>query len=251
MLLPIGDSISVPVEIVCPTAVPPLSISGELVVFSGTHCRVRTESHRSQIADCARLVVSIDGPRGLRFLCTVDKTQANTIELQIQRIVHKDKRDFPRVSAAVSLRYHLLDAEPSSVHRAWQKGIEEVSHVLEWHSPNKFINFSRSGLQFTDSRNCIEGDQLMIELQFAGSSIIHRLLGRVVRVEALSEDRCTRNFDAVPAHGEHPRGQDTHSVAINFDRISNRVEEALSRATVRQQMKEIEWKQSDSLKTGA
>jgi len=193
-------------------------------------------------------VISLAGPRGLRFLGAVTKADENDIELYIQRIVHKDKRDYPRVSASIDLRYHVLNDDDSPIiHTAWQKGIQDVSHALKWHAPNSFVNFSRSGLQFTDQQNCTNGDRLMFELQLPNSSLMHRLVGQVVRVEKLTEDSATKSFDALQTR----RAGDTHSFAVQFDNVPNTVEEALSRATVEQQMKEIEWKQIERAKAGS
>jgi hypothetical protein len=212
-------------------------------MFSGSHCRLRAHPHRSSIDPGTRIVVSIAGPRGLRILGIVVDTDSEDIEVRVVRVVHKDKRNYPRVSASVDLRYHVLtDQDPVSIQDAWCKGLQDVSHVFDWASPHTFVNFSRSGLQFTDKWHCAPGDMIMIELQLPKSSMIHRLTGQVMRVEEITKETRARCFEAV----QHSRVGDTHAVAVRFHDAARSVEEALSRATVEQQIREIEWKHVQS-----
>ena len=214
-------------------------------MFSGNQCRLRTQAHRSTIEPGTRIVISIVGPRGLRILGRVIDLDAEQFEVRVVRIVHKDKRNYPRVSASVDLRYHVrTDQDPLSVQDAWRKGIHDVSHIFDWASPNTFVNFSRSGLQFTDRLRCKAGDVVMIELQLPKSSIIHRLTGQVMRVEAITKESRARSFEAV----QKSRVGDTHAVAVRFDDAASSVEEALSRATVEQQIRDIEWKHGQTAK---
>ena len=229
----------------CPSANPALSTPGELIKFSGTHCWVRLDVSCSELIDKSRIVISVQGPRGLRILGLVSHASDSELEVRILRVVHKDKRDYPRVSAAIDLRYHLVSVRDSdTIQNAWKQGIQEISHVLEWTTPHNFVNFRRSGLQFTDKSRCVVGNRMMLEIQLPDSSIIHRLIGIVVRVEKLDEAVRSRSFEAV----QKSRPEDTHSVAVRFHGVANSVEEALSRATVDQQMREIEWRQAENAK---
>ena len=142
-------------------------------MFSGTHCRVELDALGSEIKAQSRIVISIVGPRGLRILGLVTEADAEELEIKILRVVHKDKRDYPRVSASIDLRYHLVAEHDSQViQNAWKKGIQEISHVLSWTTPHNFVNFSRSGLQFTDRERCVVGNRIMLELQLPNSSIL-------------------------------------------------------------------------------
>jgi len=207
-----------------------------MIRFTGSHCHVRVPNVRSDVKENTRIVISFVGPKGLRILGLVETVSANTYTIEILRIVHKDKRDYARVCSQVRIRYHVLTERDSVAQRsAWERGLEDVATSFQWQTPNNHVNFSRSGMQLLHTDSCVVGNRVLLEVGFLESKLNHRLSGIVVRVEKISAEMRKRSFDSLQQKAE----ADTHAIAIKFQTVNQDVEEAFSRATVEQQIREI------------
>lgn len=233
---------AVPVEVICPGARPPICAQGSMIRFTGSHCHVRVPNVRSDVKKDTRIVISFVGPKGLRVLGLVEAVENNTYVIAILRIVHKDKRDYPRVCSNVRIRYHILtESDSGAIRTAWERGLEDVSTYLNWQTPNSFVNFSRSGLQMLHVDDCVVGNRLLLEVGFIESNQNHRLSGIVVRVDEITESMRKRSFDSL----QKKTNADTHAIAVKFQAVNQQVEEAFSRATVEQQIREISLRQGN------
>ncbi|MEE2903331.1 MAG: hypothetical protein VYC39_13435 [Myxococcota bacterium] len=214
-----------------------------MIRFTGSHCHVRVPNVRSDVKENTRIVISFVGPKGLRILGLVGSVRDNTYIIEILRIVHKDKRDYARVCSEVRIRYHVITERDSVAQRAaWEQGLEDVSAFLEWQTPNKHVNFSRSGMQLLHTNCCVVGNRVLLEVGFLESKLNHRLSGIVVRVDEISEEMQKRSFDSLQQKSK----ADTHAIAIKFQTVNHEVEEAFSRATVEQQIREISLQQGNT-----
>ena len=134
------------------------------------------------------------------------------------------------------IRYHILtEHDSAAVRAAWEKGLEDVTTYLNWQKPNSFVNFSRSGLQMLHTDLCVVGNRILLEVGFLESNLNHRLSGMVVRVDEINEAMQKRSFDSL----QQKTANDSHAIAIRFQAVNQQVEEAFSRATVEQQIREI------------
>ena len=150
----------------CPTADPPVHVAGVMTRFEGSSCIVEVSSAGALVPEGARAVVSVTSHGGMRILGAVTASEGDRLDMEIIRVVRKDKRDYPRMFGGIELRYRVVPEEEMALaERAWTAGLAGVSDDHPWHEPDPFMNFSGSGIRFRDRDACEAGDQLLIEMK--------------------------------------------------------------------------------------
>ena len=221
MFLPVGDSIDVPVELICPTADPPVMVEARLRAFSGEQCDIELTAPEPGLEVGARVVLTVAREDGLRLLGAVTAVNGTTIELDVGRPTRQDKRDYPRVDGGVDMRYRVLgEGEDDRTAHAWLHGLSEVDDDDAWHEPDPYMNVSGSGLRFQDDKHCETGDLLLVDLDVPTFEGRVRSVARVVRTE-------------------RARSRRSHYIAAQFEHLPSEAREALTRFTLLQQHAEL------------
>lgn len=224
MLVPVGQSISLPVQIVCATSAPPLHVEGILVEYDGKTCEVELPAAAS-ISAGTQVIVSLEKGGGLRMITELVEVRGQHLQLRVTRVSRRDKRDYPRQDAGIDLRYQVVRTDRTRRSApAFINGLSDVSDPEPWFEPHPFMNFSGSGVRFEDEENCAAEDQVLLQLRLPTSERWYHAIGVVVRVEAM----------------EMPSSGRSHHVAIQFTELPPDAVEALTRFTLDCQLRAME-----------
>lgn len=152
----------------------------------------------------ARVVLSIlgDHPRRVSGRATVRAERRLTV--RALGIVRPEKRRFPRLVAAIGLRWRHLQAEGAGA----------------WHEPDPLMSFSVGGFAFgAGAEDTQEGALLALEFQVGHAGPLHAAVARVVRV------------------APRPDGEvvdlETHEVSVELTEAPHAAREALAELTLR------------------
>ncbi len=223
MLVPIGESVSVPAQVVCPTSSPPIHVEGTLVEYDGEACVV-TLPAAADVPTGAQVILSLES-KGLRMITEAIESEGDRLRLRVCRVSRKDKRDYPRQDAGVELRYQVVRTERTRRSTpAFLNGLSDMSDPEPWHEPHPFMNFSGSGVRFEHTPTCDAGDELRLQIRLPIEDSWHHATGRVVRVEPC----------------ETPLEERTHHIAVQFEALPGDAVDALTRYTLDCQLLEME-----------
>lgn len=160
--------------------------------------------------------VIVEGPWSVRIMGTIAAQEGDSVRVTATRAIEKDRRAAPRAMGGVEMRYAVV-SHPSEVD-AWMSHAE---HPLggTWYTPDPFMSFSASGLEFEHRAIADAGDVVLVQLSLPGRSEIWRASARVVRVsEIAATERSSFDDDEAAA---------SHRVAIHFLRIGREARDAL------------------------
>ena len=160
----------------------------------------------------------------------VESVEETTYVIQIPNCSQRQARLSSSLFERPDSLSYPYEHDSAAVRAAWEKGLEDVTTYLNWQKPNSYVNFSRSGLQMLHTDSCC-GNRALVALE---SNLNHRLSGMVVRVDEINEAM----QNEVSIHYSKT-ANDTHAIAIRFQAVNQQVEEAFSRATVEQQIREF------------
>ncbi len=224
MLLPIGEPVDVPVELICTTQVPPLIVRATATLFDGSRYTVILQDEGRALEVGSRVILEFRGSESPRVLALVASIDQRTLVLDVQQSRPRDKREFPRMYGGVELRYSVVSPEDTAAIDAWSQGISQVGD--DWFHPDPFMDFSASGLKFDDEETCKSGDILLMDLRIPTSNESFRGVARVVRLFTIEEDDD-------PTLGDDRTG--THAIAVEFVTLPTSAVEALMQFTLRLQ----------------
>ena len=221
MPLPIGQQISVPVEVVCTSLVPPVISHGRVTHYDGETFECFLEDPVPPLEPGSQVILDLTAVQSARVIATVSEVQGTRLCVIQKSVNEPDKRVFPRLYGNVSLRYRLASHESEPAVQAWLSGGLEAAGEHEWHTPDSFMNFSVTGLKFEDAKSCVVGDVLLAEFGVPTSENRFRSTARVIRV--------------FPKEVELPEDQETeatHNIALEFLEMPKEGREALSEFTL-------------------
>ncbi len=224
MLLPIGEPVDVPVELICTTRVPPLILRATTTLFDGTRYRVRLDDEGDALELGARVILEFGRSDSPRVLALVAEVDGSNLLLDVQQSRPRDKREFPRMYGGVELRYAVVAPQDTVAIDGWRNGTVQVGD--DWHHPDPFMDFSASGLKFDDEETCKADDILLMDMSIPPSDESFRGVARVVRLFTIEEDDD-------PTLGEDRTG--THAIAVEFVHLPTAAVEALMQFTLRLQ----------------
>jgi hypothetical protein len=231
MDLLIGKAISVSVDMVCTSLVPPMIARGRVTLFDGEAYEIEIDAPVPPVSSGSQVILDFtDGDLG-RVIASVSEVHGRMIRVSGKTVSHQDKRAFPRLYGSVKLAYRrLAETESDSAVEAWLSGgLEEAGAT--WLRPDPFMNFSVTGLKFEDAETCNNGDTLLLEFSVPTTTKIFRCRSRVARVAELEPGTSVLDHeDSV----EYRKGQapPTHSVAVEFEDMPRDGREALSEFTL-------------------
>jgi len=218
MLVPVSETFSAAVELVCTNQTPPAILQAQATWFDGASYKVTLRDAASappQVGE--RVILDFGENESPRVLAIVTERDGGDMNLTIKRSQPRDKREFPRMHGGIQLRYTVVQDVGAA--DAWvSRG--ESAPTIEWFTPDPFMDFSASGLKFDDAPNCADNDLLLVHLEVPTAEGSWRGVARVVRVsEILPEDREEGNAA-------------THHVAVEFQTLPAEAIEALMTFTL-------------------
>ncbi len=220
MLVPVGDSVSIPVEVVLLTPAGPRSCFARLVRHDGDQIEVVLEpGDLTHARPGTRVMVDSGESSVVRMVGVVSNTEAGRTTLIVEKSVRRDLREYPRTYGGIQLRYHVVQGDERAAEaREWIDGV--ARDVDGWLRPDPYMNFSATGLRFEEGEaTCASGDLVLLHMGVPTSSTPWRATAEVVRCELLPEDERTEEA--------------THFVALQFLQIPPEASQALARFTLR------------------
>jgi len=218
MLVPVSETFSTPVELVCTNQTPPAILQAHATWFDGASYKVTLKDTASGPPTVGeRVILDFGENESPRVLAVVTEREGGDLSLSIKRSQPRDKREFPRMHGGIKLRYAV--APDAGATDAWAKsGVSPEG--TEWFTPDPFMDFSASGLKFDDAPNCKDNDLLLAHIEVPTAEGSWRGVARVVRVsEILPEEREVGSAA-------------THHVAVDFQTLPAEAIEALMTFTL-------------------
>lgn len=194
-----------PVEVVFLGPGPLLSRGGRLIAHRGRQYELALDTappDPGREASAVRVVLSIGGDRPRRVTGRLVQQTGERVTVEARAETPTDKRRFPRLVAAIGLRWRALQSEGP------------------WHEPDPLMNFSVVGFSFGGSAaQTQEGDLLALDFQVGGEGSRYPATARVARVLA-------REPAAVV-------GAETHEISVELLDSPFEAREALADLTLR------------------
>ena len=190
MDLVIGKPISVSVDLVCTSLVPPMIARGRVTLFDGEAYELEIDDPVPPVAAGSQVILDFTDETRPRVIAAVSEVQGRRIRVSEKSLSHRDKRAFPRLYGSVKLSYRKLEeSESETALASWLSGgLEEAGAT--WHRPDPFMNFSVTGLKFEDEETCENGDTLLLEFSVPTSTKTFRCKSRVARVAPWAPRAC-------------------------------------------------------------
>lgn len=209
------------VSIVHASPVPPVVGTARLVTRQPDRVELELPEDGPFFPLQARLILEF--PEG-RAIGTVTQAEGRQLVVQTGQ-PRRELREYPRMHAGLNLRYQVLRAtsgrapdEASS--ELWLSGGELQNQDSTEYTPDPYMNFSATGVQFEDVPSCTDGDVLYISFQVPDRPSTYRAIGRVVRVSP------------VPASEQDGA---SHRIAVHFTHLPETAAVALRDYTLRLQ----------------
>jgi len=209
------------VSILQPSADPPVIAFGNLVSKGQNEIIIDLPADGPSFGIGSQLV--LDFPKGSnepRRIVAVSRVAGLRLTLEV-KMTHTDLREYPRMYAGIQAQYAVIpvgDPGTDAETTAWMTR-QEASR--QFRSPDPFMNFSATGLQFEDIKHCNDGDTLLVRLQIPKQAVVWPAVARVVRVSQIPEDQLDETSEA------------THRVAIHFEQLGPEAQVALREHTLK------------------
>jgi len=231
MDLVIGKPISVAVDLVCTSLVPPMIARGRIILFDGEAYELEVDDPVPPVGAGSQVILDFTDDNRPRVIASISEIQGRRIRVAEKSLSHRDKRAFPRLYGSVKLNYRPMRVAESdqAIHTWLEGGLEEAGAT--WYSPDPFMNFSVTGLKFEDIETCNNGDTLLLEFSVPTSNKTFRCKSRVARVAELEPGTSNHDHeDSIELNLERPHP--THSIAVEFIDMPHEGREALSEFTL-------------------
>ncbi len=222
MLVPVGDAVSIPVEIIFLTPSGPRTCYGRLVRHGGDQVEVELNPDDVTFArQGTRTMVDSGESSLIRMVGVVEAIDVGRASIAVEKSVRRDLREYPRTYGGIHLRYRVLAEQGAAeVAASWMAGEEAEAELGRWRRPDPYMNFSATGLRFEEPEaTCKGGDLVLLEMDVPTSPVPWRAVAEVVRCAPLPEEEQTDDA--------------THFVALTFTDIPSEASQALARFTLR------------------
>ncbi len=222
MLVPVGDAVSIPVEIIFLTPSGPRTCFGRLVRHGGDKVEVELGPDDVTFArEGTRTMVDSGESSLIRMVGVVEGVQSSRVSIAVEKSVRRDLREYPRTYGGIHLRYRVLDSKDAAdAVISWMGGEDAEGELGLWRRPDPYMNFSATGLRFEEPQaTCTGGDLVLLEMDVPTSPVPWRAVAEVVRCAPLPEEEQTEDA--------------THFIALSFTDIPSEASQALARFTLR------------------
>lgn len=194
-----------PVEVVFLGPGPLLSRAARLIAHRGRQYELALDTappDTGREGAAVRVVLSIGGERPRRVTGRLVRQSGERLTVEVRAESPADKRRFPRLVAAIGLRWRALQSEGP------------------WHEPDPLMNFSVVGFSFGGSaEETQEGDLLVLDFQVGDEGPRYPATARVARVQ--------------PREPAAVVGAETHEISIELLDSPLEAREALAELTLR------------------
>lgn len=203
MLIPIGEPVRLPVQIVFATAEPPFTLAAVVVEFDGEVLHVELPREVPEARPGARVVV--DGTGGAWHVAVVRDVEGRRLRLERRHTHVVDDRAAPRTQGLLGLRWR-KSVGRDAIARWVDDGV--AWPALAWQRAMPDVDFSLAGLRFVSEEGGADlGDELLLAIVVPGAETVWRCAGVVRRVQ--------------------PGPGDTAAIAVEFVRLPEGAEDAL------------------------
>lgn len=169
---------------------------------------------RTALEAGARVILEPTVGDASRHIVAIIAATERTLTARIISASNRDRREYPRLSGRVDVRYGVCSNEADAI--SWMRG-GDVAGIE--HAPSPWMEFSATGLAFEDVPFTREGEDLLMDLRLPGHSTRWRCVARVIRLLPIAE----------------ADGPATHRVCVNFEQIEPEATVALAQYTLRVQ----------------
>lgn len=116
----------------------------------------------------ARIILSYPDGQSDRIVATVERVDGNELVCSQQQLRQRERREFPRLHGGVPLRYRRVDPNRFTATAArWLRG-SQVPAVVgppeSWIEPERFMNYSVTGLRFRTDDDVRLHEIVLLEL---------------------------------------------------------------------------------------
>lgn len=220
MLLPVGRSLDIPVDVVNVSSPSFRTCRGHIRKFEDGAYEIELLEEERGLQEGARIVINWRGASSRRISAAISKRWGDRLLAEERLVKQPDQRVWPRLTGGVPLRFRALrEGEDPEL---WLQGGRLEGDLEAWTVPDPLMNFSLSGLRFEDHQPSFKaGDLLLSEMGIASRPERWRVLLRVVRLIEIPVE--VRDCEA------------THEIAVQFERLPLDAADALTEYTLRLQ----------------
>jgi len=188
MLMPVGEDVRIPVDVVFPTLVPLRMVPGWITRRDGDVIHLELAEPTPVVSEGTRIILDGGRSQGERVLArTVGEASGARMVVSYESTSVSDQRASGRTSGLVDLGYRVIrDDEPELVRR-WLEDGWALPDPRAWDRPEPEVEFSLSGLKFRDVPRCSVGERLLIEMLLPTTATVWRCTGRVRRVDEVED----------------------------------------------------------------
>ncbi len=200
------------VEVVCTSGPVPLVASGRARFEHGLYI-VDLDTDASMTPVGGKAILSFASIETPRVIARVESALGNRLTCSPEQHRNRERRDFPRLHAGLPVRVRRLAVtERRAESASWLAGDAGPAERGEWLVPDRFVDFSVTGLRLHMEMALNADDLLLLELGLPNDPTRWRCTARVIRI-----------FD-------EPDGM---SAAVEFESIPDGARTGLSQLTLR------------------
>jgi hypothetical protein len=183
---------SLTVDIVCANGDIPFLARGRVRSQRLGIFTIDVDRDSSGLSVGARVILSQPDGRSDRIVARVDSAIGNTLICSQEQLRQRERREFPRLHGGLPVRYRRLSmAEFTATATRWLRGSEDPSVVGGadvWRQPERFMNYSVTGLRFRTDDDVRFHEVVLLELGVADSTDRWRCTARCVHAGPVDPD---------------------------------------------------------------
>lgn len=172
------------VEIVCAAGDLPFLARGRVRHTVEGIYTIDVDRDASPLPTGARIILTHPGGNGDRIVARVDSVNGNELICSKQQLRQRERREFPRLHGGLPIRYRRIPQSAFTATAArWLRGSTDpniVGSADEWVQPERFMNYSVTGLRFRTDEAIELDEVLLVELGTPESNERWRCTGRCV-----------------------------------------------------------------------
>jgi hypothetical protein len=189
------------VQVVCTSQAPPAILLGKAVRTDETVYEVTPNPDSASVETGETVILDFGDSDSPLVQGTAKVTPEGLLIVHVVRTQDRDRREFPRVTDDLDVRYLVLPptADDAAVALWLEKG--QAPSDAEWHRSGPRVDLSAGGLALDVTPTCREGDRLLVTLVLAPDEALWRGVARVVRLTPLDEaERLERDPASAATH---------------------------------------------------
>ncbi len=215
-----GTHTPLTVDIVCAKGDTPFLARGKVRNQQNGTWTIDVDRDTSHLPAGARVILSLPDGQSDRIVARVDSAQGNELVCSQEQLRQRERREFPRLHGGLPVRYRRVPASEFTATAArWLRGSTDeavVGPAAAWQHPERFMNYSVTGLRFRTEDDIRLHEILLVELGVPDQDERWRCTARCV-------------------HAGDASRVDSQIVALEFVQIPNEARHALTNMTLEAQ----------------